>query len=129
MGETAGWERPNWFADEGRKGSIAIAGNGRTGLRTQRAEHKAIRENVGLYDMSSFGKIRVEGPDAESFLNYVGGGDFSIPIGKIVYSQFLNEKGGIEADVTVTRLSETAYLVVTPQRHAPPISFGSKSIR
>ncbi|MEM7616630.1 MAG: aminomethyltransferase family protein, partial [Pseudomonadota bacterium] len=68
----------------------------------------------GLYDMSSFGKIRVEGPDAERFLNYVAGGDYSVPVGKIVYTQLLNSRGGIEADVTVTRLSETAYLVVTP---------------
>jgi len=64
--------------------------------------------------MSSFGKIRVEGPDAEAFMNYVGGGDYSVPVGKIVYTQFLNNRAGIEADVTVTRMSETAYLVVTP---------------
>ena len=67
-----------------------------------------------MYDMSSFGKLRVEGRDAEAFLNYVCGGDMSVPAGKIVYTQFLNNTGGIEADVTVTRLSETAYLVVTP---------------
>jgi glycine cleavage system aminomethyltransferase T len=73
-----------------------------------------VRENIGMYDMSSFGKIRVEGPDAAAFLNYVGGGDFSVPVGKIVYTQFLNVGGGIEADVTVTRLSETVFLVVTP---------------
>ena len=73
-----------------------------------------MRENIGMYDMSSFGKIRVEGPDAEAFLNYIGGGDYSVPNGKIVYTQFLNQRGGIEADVTVTRLTETSYLVVTP---------------
>jgi 4-methylaminobutanoate oxidase (formaldehyde-forming) len=67
-----------------------------------------------MYDMTSFGKIRVEGPDAETFLNRVCGADMSVPDGKIVYTQFLNNRGGIEADVTVTRLSETAYLVVTP---------------
>ena len=67
-----------------------------------------------MYDMTSFGKIRVEGPDAESFLNHVCGADMSVPVGKIVYTQFLNTRGGIEADVTVTRLSDTAYLVVTP---------------
>jgi 4-methylaminobutanoate oxidase (formaldehyde-forming) len=67
-----------------------------------------------MYDMSSFGKIRVEGRDAEAFLNHISGADMSVPVGKIVYTQFLNVKGGIEADVTVTRLSETAYLVVTP---------------
>ena len=64
--------------------------------------------------MSSFGKLRVEGPDAEVFLNHVCGANMSVPVGKIVYTQFLNTSGGIEADVTVTRLSETAYLVVTP---------------
>ena len=74
----------------------------------------AVRENVGLYDMSTFGKIRVEGEDAESFLNYLCGANLSVDIGKIVYTQFLNSKGGIEADVTVTRLSETTYLIVTP---------------
>ncbi len=73
-----------------------------------------MREGVGMYDMSSFGKLRVEGPDAEAFLNHVCGGDVDVPVGRIVYTQFLNTRGGIEADVTVTRLSETAYLVVTP---------------
>tara|TARA_Y100000385_G_scaffold20941_1_gene20607 strand:- start:778 stop:1758 length:981 start_codon:yes stop_codon:yes gene_type:complete len=64
--------------------------------------------------MSSFGKIRIEGRDATSFLNFVAAGQYDVQIGKIVYSQFLNNAGGIEADVTITRLSETAYLVVTP---------------
>ena len=67
-----------------------------------------------MYDMSSFGKLRVEGPDAELFLNRVCGADVAVAPGRIVYTQFLNARGGIEADVTVTRLSETAYLVVTP---------------
>lgn len=67
-----------------------------------------------MYDMSSFGKIRVEGPDACAFMNYIGGGQYDVPVGKIVYTQFLNSRAGIEADVTVTRMSETAYLVVTP---------------
>lgn len=67
-----------------------------------------------MYDMSSFGKLRVEGRDAERFLNYICGAEMSVPVGKIVYTQFLNHRGGIEADVTVTRLAETAYLVVTP---------------
>ncbi len=67
-----------------------------------------------MYDMTSFGKLRVEGPDAESFLNRVCGNDVAVPVGRIVYTQFLNSRAGIEADVTVTRLSETAFLVVTP---------------
>src|SRR6056297_1494209 len=67
-----------------------------------------------MYDMSSFGKLRVEGPEAEAFLTHVCGADISVPVGRIVYTQFLNPRGGIEADVTVTRLSESAWMVVTP---------------
>ncbi|WP_306113247.1 MULTISPECIES: FAD-dependent oxidoreductase [unclassified Roseovarius] len=114
MGEIAGWERANWFANEGQEREYQYSWKRQNWFGNAAAEHKAIREGVGMYDMSSFGKLRVEGPDAEAFLNYVGGGDYSVPVGKIVYTQFLNNRGGIEADVTVTRLSETAYLVVTP---------------
>jgi 4-methylaminobutanoate oxidase (formaldehyde-forming) len=114
MGEISGWERANWFARNGQTPEYDYSWKRQNFFGNVAEEHKAIRENVGMYDMSSFGKIRVEGPDAEAFLNYVGGGDFSVPVGKIVYTQFLNSRGGIEADVTVTRLSETAYLVVTP---------------
>ena len=114
FGETAGWERPNWFADEGQEPVYRYSWKRQNWFRNSAAEHRAIRENVGLYDMSSFGKILVEGRDAEEFMNWIGGADFSVPLGKIVYTQFLNPRGGIEADVTVTRLDETRYLVVTP---------------
>ena len=114
MGETAGWERANWFARDGQVGEYESTWGRPHWFDNAAAEHKAVREKVGMYDMSSFGKIRVEGPDAEAFLNRVCGADMSVPAGKIVYTQFLNARAGIEADVTVTRLSETAYLVVTP---------------
>ena len=114
MGELSGWERANWFAQEGQSPEYEYSWKRQNFFENVAAEHKAIRENVGMYDMSSFGKIRVEGRDAEAYLNYIGGGDYSVPIGKIVYTQFLNNRGGIESDVTVTRMSETAYLVVTP---------------
>lgn len=114
MGELAGWERANWFAREAQEGKYQYSWSRQNFFDNVREEHMAVRQSVGMYDMSSFGKIRVEGRDAEAFLNYVGGGDYSVPVGKIVYTQFLNKRGGIEADVTVTRLSETAYLVVTP---------------
>ena len=114
MGELAGWERANWFANEGQEREYKYSWQRQNFFDNVAAEHKAVRENVGMYDMSSFGKIRVEGRDAEAFMNYVGGGDYSVPVGKIVYTQFLNTRGGIEADVTVTRMSEHAYLVVTP---------------
>ena len=114
MGELAGWERANWFARDGQTPDYEYGWKRQNFFDNVAAEHAAVRSNVGMYDMSSFGKIRVEGPDAESFMNHVGGGDYAVPVGKIVYTQFLNTTGGIEADVTVTRLSETAYLVVTP---------------
>ncbi|MEM7067239.1 MAG: FAD-dependent oxidoreductase [Pseudomonadota bacterium] len=114
MGELAGWERANWFANNGQEREYRYSWKRQNWFENSAAEHKAVRENVGMYDMSSFGKIRVEGPDAEAYMNHVGGGDYSVPNGKIVYTQFLNERGGIEADVTVTRLTETSYLVVTP---------------
>ena len=114
MGETAGWERANWFALPGQDRAYAYSWGRQNWFANAAAEHAAIRTGVGMYDMSSFGKLRVEGPDAEAFLNHVCGADISVPVGRIVYTQFLNPRGGIEADVTVTRLSETAWLVVTP---------------
>lgn len=114
MGELAGWERANWFAEPGQDRAYRYSWKRQNFFDNVAAEHMAVREHVGLYDMSSFGKIRVEGRDACAFLNHIGGGQFDVPLGKIVYTQFLNHHAGIEADVTVTRLSELAYLVVTP---------------
>ncbi|WP_413718552.1 GcvT family protein [Silicimonas sp. MF1-12-2] len=114
MGEIAGWERANWYVAPGQEPDYVYSWGRQNWFPNAAREHLAIRETLGVYDMSSFGKIRVEGPDSEALLNHVCGNDMSVPVGRIVYTQFLNENGGIEADVTVTRLSETAYLVVTP---------------
>ena len=114
MGELAGWERANWFANEGQMPEYEYSWKRQNFFGNVAAELGAVRTNVGMYDMSSFGKIRVEGRDAVGFMNYVGGGHYDVPVGKIVYTQFLNNKAGIEADVTVTRLSEMVFLVVTP---------------
>lgn len=114
FGETAGWERANWFARPGQKAEYEYTWKRQNWFDNAREEHMAVRTNVGMYDMTSFGKIRIEGRDAEAFLNRVCGNNLSVNIGKIVYTQMLNERAGIEADVTVTRLSETAYLMVTP---------------
>ncbi|TMM52371.1 GcvT family protein [Sulfitobacter sabulilitoris] len=114
MGELAGWERANWFARPGQAPEYRYSWRRQSFFDNVAGELAAIRTNVGMYDMSSFGKIRVEGRDAERFLNHLCGAQMAVPVGKIVYTQFLNPTGGIEADVTVTRLSETAYLVVTP---------------
>jgi 4-methylaminobutanoate oxidase (formaldehyde-forming) len=114
FGEIAGWERANWFADPGQERAYRYSWGRQNWFGNAAREHRAVRENIGLYDMSSFGKIRVEGPEAEELLNHVCGANVSVPTGRIVYTQFLNSRGGIEADVTVTRLGETAFLVVTP---------------
>ncbi|TDL90498.1 GcvT family protein [Meridianimarinicoccus aquatilis] len=114
FGELAGWERANWFANEGQSAAYNYTWKRQNWFENRAQEHRAVRENVGIYDMSSFGKLRVEGADAETFLNHVAGGNMSVPVGKIVYTQFLNSRGGIEADVTITRLSDSVYLVVTP---------------
>ena len=119
MGEVAGWERANWFANEGQEREYRYSWKRQNWFANAAAEQAAIRTNVGMYDMSSFGKIRVEGRDAEAVLNRICGANMSVPVGKIVYTQFLNARGGIEADVTVTRMSETAYLVVTPAATRP----------
>lgn len=114
FGELAGWERANWFARPDQPPEYQYSWGRQNWFDNCAAEVSALRNTVGLYDMSSFGKLRVEGPDAEAFLNLVCGNDIAVKPGRIVYTQFLNPHGGIEADVTVTRLSETAFLVVTP---------------
>ena len=73
FGEIGGWERANWFANEGQEREYQYSWKRQNWFENSAAEHKAVRENVGMYDMSSFGKIRVEGPDAEKFLNYICG--------------------------------------------------------
>ncbi|RYG91134.1 FAD-dependent oxidoreductase [Loktanella sp. IMCC34160] len=114
FGELSGWERANWYANPGQEAEYRYSWRRQNFFDNVAAEHVAIRTGVGMYDMSSFGKLRVEGRDAERFLNRICGADVAVPVGRIVYTQFLNSAAGIEADVTVTRLSETAYLVVTP---------------
>ncbi len=118
FGETAGWERANWFLPpEARAKGEAAAYRYSWGRQNwfdyAAAEHRAVREGVGLFDMTSFAKIRVEGRDAEAVLQKICANDIAVEPGRIVYTQWLNERGGIEADLTVTRLSETEFLVVT----------------
>jgi 4-methylaminobutanoate oxidase (formaldehyde-forming) len=113
FGETAGWERPNWYAPPGVTPEYEYSYGRQNWFEHSAAEHKAVREAVGLFDQSSFGKFVVEGPDAEAALDRICANEIAVPVGRVVYTQWLNERGGIEADVTVTRESETRYLVVT----------------
>lgn len=114
FGEVAGWERANWFANDGQEREYRYSWKRQNWFDNQRAEHMAMRQGVGLLDMTSFGKIRVEGRDAATFLQRLCANDVDVPAGRIVYTQMLNRRGGIECDLTVTRLSETAYFLVVP---------------
>ncbi|MDW6020526.1 FAD-dependent oxidoreductase [Mesorhizobium sp. BAC0120] len=114
FGEVAGWERANWFAREGQEREYRYSWKRQNWFENQRDEHLAVRSGVGMFDMTSFGKIRVEGRDACSFLQRLCANDVDVPAGRIVYTQMLNERGGIESDLTVTRLSETAFFLVVP---------------
>ena len=113
FGEVSGWERPNWYAPEGMEPAYAYSYKRQNWFDANAAEHKAVREAVGLFDLSSFGKFLVQGRDAEQMLNRVSGNDMSVEPGRIVYTQLLNERGGIEGDLTVTRLAEDRYMVVS----------------
>ncbi|TDX85055.1 4-methylaminobutanoate oxidase (formaldehyde-forming) [Neorhizobium sp. R1-B] len=114
FGEVAGWERANWFARPDQQREYRYSWQRQNWFDNQREEHLAVRTGVGLFDMTSFGKIRVEGRDAMAFLNRVCANQIDVPAGRIVYTQMLNRRGGIESDLTVTRLSETAFLLVVP---------------
>ena len=112
-GETAGWERPNWYAPAGVEARYEYSYRRQNWFEYSAAEHRAVRENVGLFDQSSFAKYRLEGRDAARVLNHICANDVGVHPDRIVYTQWLNEKGGIEADLTVTRLSEDSFLIVT----------------
>ena len=119
FGETSGWERPNWFLNENELSQKKIpeykySWKRQNWFSNSADEHKAIRNSVGLFDLSSFGKIRLSGKDSEDFLQKICSNNIAVPVGKIVYTQFLNDDGGIESDVTITRLSSDEFIIVTP---------------
>jgi glycine cleavage system aminomethyltransferase T len=113
FGEAFGWERANWYAPAGVEPKYEYSYGRQNWFVHSAREHHAVRNGVALFDQSSFGKLRLEGRDAERVMNRVSANAMSVAPGKLVYTQWLNERGGIEADLTVTRLSETAYLIVT----------------
>jgi len=117
FGEVAGWERANWFVPKELIGKVKAKYEYSWGKQNwfdfQKLEQQAIRESVGVYEMSSYAKIRVKGSDAMDFLQLICANDVDIEIGKLVYTQWLNHKGGIEADVTVTRLDLDDFLIVS----------------
>jgi glycine cleavage system aminomethyltransferase T/glycine/D-amino acid oxidase-like deaminating enzyme len=112
FGEAFGWERANWYAPHGVEPKYEYSYGRQNWFEHSAREHRAVRSAVGLFDQSSFSKFRLEGSDASKVLNWVCANDVAVAPGKVVYTQWLNERGGIEADLTVTRLTDTAYLIV-----------------
>lgn len=113
FGELMGWERANWYAPEGVAKEYRYAFGRQNWFEHSAEEHRAVRERAGIFDTSSFGKMLVQGRDATSVLQRVSANDIDVEPGRIVYTQWLNRWGGIEADVTVTRLAEDEYLVLS----------------
>jgi 4-methylaminobutanoate oxidase (formaldehyde-forming) len=113
MGETAGWERPNWYATPGSSPRYEYSYGRQNWFDACRAECEAVRDAVALFDQTCFAKFIVQGRDACAVLNRLSTSNVDVPPGRIVYTQWLNDRAGIEADLTITRLSEREYMVVT----------------
>ncbi len=120
--EVSGWESPDWYAGPGNTAEPGPLSWGRERwFPTWQAEHRAARENVIVMDMSFMGKVLVQGRDAGHWLNQISANQVDGPAGVITYTQWLNAKGLLEADLTVTKLAEEKYFVVvtdTMVRHA-----------
>ena len=113
FGEAAGWERPNWFAPEGVTPEYEYSFGKQNWFAYNAAEHQAAREGVVLFDQSSFSKYLVQGRDACGVLQRVCSADVDVEPGKMVYTHWLNDRGGIEADLTVTRIAEDQFWIVS----------------
>ena len=113
FGEVNGWERPNWYARGGVKPEYEYSYGRQNWFPCADYEAKQLMTNCAFFDQASFAKYSVEGRDACKLLNRVSAANVDVEPGRIVYTQWLNERGGIEADLTVTRLEENKFLVVT----------------
>jgi len=113
FGEAGGWERPNWFAPAGVTPEYEYSYGRQNWFEPSAVEHRAVREAAGLLDLSTFAKFLLQGRDAARVLGQICANDVDVEPGRIVYTQWLNDRGGIEADLTITRLAEDAFMIVT----------------
>jgi 4-methylaminobutanoate oxidase (formaldehyde-forming) len=113
FGEKLGWERPNWFAAPGEEARDRYTFGRPNWVDAVAREHQAARSSVAVFDQTSFSKFLMVGKDAEAALSWICANDVARPVGSLVYTQMLNARGGIECDLTVGRLSETSYYIVT----------------
>ncbi|AWC25679.1 Aminomethyltransferase [Aminobacter sp. MSH1] len=113
FGSKLGWERPNWFAPKGMEAKDVYAMGRQNWFEPVGAEHAHVREAVGVFDQSSFAKYEMTGKDAQQALDFICANDVSKPAGRLTYTQLLNTRGGIEADLTVARLAEDKFYIIT----------------
>ena len=113
--ESSGWENTSYFAPPGAAIEFRYT-YGRPDWSDHHAsEHRSVRNDVGLFDMSAMSKFLVQGPDAESVLNRLSGNNVAVPVGRCVYTQWMNDHGGALADVTITRLADDRFQVVVAE--------------
>ena len=113
MGEVAGWERPNWFVRDSHSPTYSYSYGKQNWFEACRQECLALKDKVALFDQSSYPVFFLEGNDALTTLNYICANNIDVDTGKVVYTQWLNENGGIEADVTITRMSANRFMIVS----------------
>lgn len=113
FGSKLGWERPNWFAPKGVEPKDVYSMGRQNWFSAVGEEHRHVREAVGIFDQSSFAKYEMTGPDALKALDWICANDVGKPAGRLTYTQLLNSRGGIEADLTVARLSDDKFYIVT----------------
>ncbi len=113
FGSKLGWERPNWFAPDGMEPRDVYSMGRQNWFEAVGEEHRHVREKVGIFDQSSFAKYEMAGRDAQKALDWICANDVSKPAGRLTYTQLLNTRGGIEADLTVARLAEDRFYIVT----------------
>ena len=113
FGSKMGWERANFFAPAGEEPEIEYSWGKPNWLPWTAAEHANTRENVTVFDQTSFSKYRLVGPDAEDALQWLCTADVAVPVGRTVYTGMLNDRGTYESDVTLTRVAPDEYLIVS----------------
>ncbi len=113
FGSKLGWERPNWFAPAGTEPADVPSQGRANWFEAVGQEHRACREAVALFDQSSFAKFEVRGPGAAERLEWICGNRLPRAPGRLAYTQMLNVRGGIECDLTVARLAEARFYIVT----------------
>jgi 4-methylaminobutanoate oxidase (formaldehyde-forming) len=113
FGSKLGWERPNWFAPSGTEAKDVYSMGRQNWFEPVGDEHRHVREAVGVFDQSSFAKYELSGPDALKALEWICANDVNKPVGRLTYTQLLNTRGGIEADLTVARIADDKFYLVT----------------